>query len=98
MYEIKKTIEFDVWLMGIRDASVRNRLLARLRKVTLGNFGDISSVGDGVWEMREHFGAGWRMYFARYEKVVVLMLGGGSKSSQNMDIKQAKKLLHQLED
>ena len=98
MYEIKKTVEFDIWFLGIRDVYVRNRLLARLRKVSLGNFGDISAVGDGIWEMREHFGSGWRMYFVRHGKLVVLMLGGGSKSSQSMDIKQAKKLLHRLED
>jgi putative addiction module killer protein len=72
-------------------------LLARLRKVTLGNFGDISPIADGLWEMREHVGAGWRMYFVRYGKVVVVMLGGGSKATQKADIKEVKKLLQKLE-
>ncbi|MBU3544002.1 type II toxin-antitoxin system RelE/ParE family toxin [Polynucleobacter sp. MWH-Mekk-B1] len=97
MYEIRKTAEFEAWFNGIRDSYTQKRLLARLRKVTLGNFGDISPIADGLWEMREHFGAGWRMYFVRYGKVVVVMLGGGSKATQKADIKEVKKLLQKLE-
>lgn len=97
MYDIRKTPEFDTWLTGIREASTRQRLVARLRKVTLGNFGDVSPVSEGIWEMREHFGSGWRMYYIQQGKLIVLMLGGGIKSTQTADIKAAKKLLQRLE-
>ena len=98
MYEIRKTVQFDSWLRGIKDSAVQKRLLVRLRKASLGNLGDVRTVGAGIWEMREHFGAGWRMYFIIVGKVIVVMLGGGTKSTQSSDIKQAKKLLEDLED
>ena len=58
MYEINKTDEFEAWLAGVRDPLTRGRLFARIRKASLGNFGDVAPIADGVWEMREHFGAG----------------------------------------
>ena len=100
MYKIKKMAEFDVWFSGIRDSLTKRRLGARLRKVALGNFGDIAPIADanGLWEMREHFGAGWRMYYVQRNQVVVVMLGGGCKATQVVDIKTVKKLLQSLED
>jgi len=100
MYEINKTVEFEVWLKAIRDPLTRGRLLARLRRASLGNLGDVAPITDtsGIWVMREHFGAGWRMYFLRRGRVVILMLGGGYKSTQNVDIKKVKKLLLTMED
>ena len=80
MYEIKKTAEFEIWFNGIRDSMTRRRLATRLRKVALGNLGDVSAISNGVCEMREHFGAGWRMYYIQHGKVIVLMLGGGCKA------------------
>ena len=62
MFSIKRTDEFNDWLNGIRDGLTQRRLVKRLRKVTLGNLGDVVHVGEGVFEMREHFGPGWRMY------------------------------------
>jgi putative addiction module killer protein len=97
MYEIRKTAQFDRWFKGIRDSIAQKRLLARLRKVSLGSLGDVSPIANGIWEMREHFGVGWRMYYIQYGKQVLLMLGGGSKSTQAADIKQVKKLLENLE-
>jgi len=97
MYEIRKTAQFDSWFKGIRDSITQKRLLARLRKVSLGGLGDVSPIANGIWEMREHFGVGWRMYYIQYGKQVLLMLGGGSKSTQAADIKQLKKLLENLE-
>ena len=64
----------------------------------MGNLGDVSLISSGVWEMREHFGAGWRMYYIQRGKVIVVMLGGGSKATQAADIKEAKKLAQSLED
>src|SRR3546814_6001056 len=70
--------------------STRARLQLRLRKASLGNFGDHKSVGDKVWEMREVFGPGWRMYYIFHGGTVIMMLGGGHKSSQRKDIERAK--------
>ena len=98
MYEIKKTDEFESWFVAIRDPLTRGRSLSRLRKVSLGSIGDVSPITNGVWEMREHFGAGWRMYYVQRRKTIILMLGGGSKSTQAADIKRVKQLLLTLED
>ncbi len=97
MYRIKKLPEFDDWLFGLKDSMTHRRLVTRLRKVELGNLGDIKSVGDGVFEMREHFGCGWRMYYVQRGDVLIVMLGGGDKSNQENDIVVAKKLAATLE-
>ncbi len=97
MYTIKTTPEFDKWLSGIRDGMTKRRLAARLRKAQLGNLGDVKPVGGEVFEMREHFGPGWRMYYAKRGEVVVLMLGGGDKSTQAADISRAVKMAATLE-
>ena len=98
MLILKTTPEFDRWLAGIRDRMVLQRLNARLRKATLGNLGDVKPVGGGVYEMREHFGPGWRMYYARRGEVIVLMLGGGVKSTQAADIARAVNRAATVED
>ena len=100
MYEIKRTAEFDAWLSDIRDPLTRGRLLARLRRVALGNLGDVATIANagGIWEMREHFGAGWRMYCFWHGKMIVVMLGGGSKATQKADIKRVKKMLLMMGD
>ena len=61
-------------------------------RLELGNFGDTESVGEGIYELRLHFGAGYRIYFAKVEKIIVVLLGGGDKSSQQKDIEKVKKL------
>jgi putative addiction module killer protein len=76
----------------------RQRLIKRLRKVTLGNLGDVSSVGKEVFEMREHFGPGWRMYDVQRGDKLIVMLGGGNKSTQQADIAKAIELANALED
>lgn len=94
---VKLTDEFSSWLDGIRDGATRRRLGRRLEKAQVGNLGDVESVGDGVSEMREHFGRGWRMYFVRRGAVLIVMLGGGDKSTQARDITAAKKLAASIE-
>ncbi len=76
----------------------KRRLGKRLRKATLGNLGDVKPVGDGVMEMRESFGPGWRMYYVQRGKVLIVMLGGGDKSTQDADIVAAKRVAAMLED
>jgi putative addiction module killer protein len=67
----------------------RRRLLVRLRKASLGNLGDVKPVGEGVFEMREFFGPGWRMYYVQRGQVLIVMLGGGDKATQQADIAAA---------
>ena len=75
MYQIETTAAFDAWLDGLKDSLTRKRLGLRLRKAELGNLGDIKPVGDGVWEMREFFGPGWRMYYIQQGSVLIVMVG-----------------------
>ncbi len=92
MYAIKKTPEFENWIDNLKDHPTRFRLLRRLEKAQRGLLGDTSPVGEGVFEMREFFGPGWRMYYIQTETTIIVMLGGGDKSSQKEDIKAAKQL------
>jgi putative addiction module killer protein len=98
MYTVKRTPEFDAWFDGLKDSLTRKRLALRLRKAELGNLGDVRSVGEGVFEMREFFGPGWRMYFAHRGDVLVVMLGGGDKSAQQADVAAAKALARAIEE
>ena len=95
---IKRTDEFNACLLGLKDGMTHRRLLARLRKASLGNLGDVKSVGSGVFEMREHFGPGWRMYYVQRGTVLIVMLGGGDKSTQVADIARAVKLAATIEE
>ena len=97
MYTIRQTEDFSAWLHGIRDRMTRQRLATRLRKASLGNLGDVKPVGEGVYEMREQFGPGWRMYYVLRGEVLIVMLGGGDKSTQTADISRAIRLATQLE-
>lgn len=96
MYIVKRMPDFDRWLDGLRDRQTRIRLLRRLEKAQRGLLGDIASVGDGVFEMREFFGPGWRMYYIHQGTLLIVMLGGGDKNSQAADIAAAKALVATL--
>ncbi|MCC7464436.1 MAG: type II toxin-antitoxin system RelE/ParE family toxin [Gammaproteobacteria bacterium] len=98
MFSIYRTPEFALWLDGLKDRMARVRLNKRLRKAMNGNLGDVKPVGDGVFEMREHFGPGWRMYYVQRGAVLIVMLGGGAKSTQSADIAKAIKLAATVEE
>ncbi len=98
MYSIKRTDEFVAWLDSLKDRVTRVRLTRRLDRAVQGNLGDVRPVGEGVFEMREHFGPGWHMYYVQHGAVLILMLGGGEKSTQAADIAKAVKLATTLED
>ena len=98
MFSIRRTDEFNAWLHGIKDGMTHRRLLGRLRKAALGNVGDVKPVGERVFEMREHFGPGWRMYYVQRGAVLIVMLGGGDKSRQTADIAKAVKLAATIEE
>jgi putative addiction module killer protein len=89
IYRNKKGKEpFTQWLDSL-DQSARYRIISRLDRVQLGNFGDCHSVGEEVMELRFHFGAGYRVYFGEVGKEIILLLAGGAKASQRKDIKKA---------
>jgi putative addiction module killer protein len=85
-YEVKVLPDFTQWISSLTDGLTRRRLAARLRKASLGNLGDTKFVGSGVWEMREGFGPGWRMYYTLRGTNLIVMVGGGQKASQQSDI------------
>ena len=90
MIEVRQTAVFARWLSGLRDRTARARIAVRIDRLALGNPGDVKPVGAGVSEMRIDHGPGYRVYFARRGKVVVLLLSGGDKKSQARDIAAAK--------
>jgi putative addiction module killer protein len=97
-YTVKQLDEFSAWLKSLKDSLTRQRLIKRLRKAQLGNLGDVERVGEGVFEMREHFGPGWRMYYIHHGELLIVMLGGGEKSTQQADIRRALALAKTLEN
>jgi len=96
-YELQSTSTFDKWLTKLKDASVRNRLLARLSRVENGNFGDYKQLSTNLYELRCFFGSGLRVYYTLRNGLVVLLLVGGNKSTQAKDIETATNLLQDLE-
>jgi putative addiction module killer protein len=98
MPTIKRTDEFSSWLRDLRDIRARAKVLARIDRLSLGNPGDVAPVGDGISEMRIHYGPGYRVYYVQRGEEIVVLLCGGDKSSQVSDIRAAKKLANELED
>jgi len=98
MYSVIETEHFVQWVDSLGDMPTRIRLRRRLDRAARGILGDVKPVGDGVWEMREFFGPGWRMYYVMRGTAIILMLGGGDKSSQKRDIERAKAMAEELQD
>lgn len=98
MIEVRETFEYGTWFKGLRDQRAKARILTRIRRLSLGNPGDVKPVGEGVSEMRIDYGPGYRVYYASRGEVVVVLLCGGDKGSQDSDIKAAKALARKLED
>ena len=96
MFIVRRLPEFDEWFEGLRERTTRIRLGVRLDKAQRGMLGDVKPVGDGVFEMREFFGPGWRMYYVMHGSTLIVMLGGGDKASQGSDIAVARKLAKSL--
>jgi putative addiction module killer protein len=97
MYTLYQTHEFQDWLDGLNDRRAQVRIAARLRLAEAGNLGDWQPVGGEVSELRVDFGPGYRLYFTRRGKLLIVMLAGGDKSSQKRDIKRAQRIAAQLE-
>lgn len=96
MIDFKRSRVFADWLDSMKDRTGKVRILARLRAAEHGNFGDCESVAQAVYEMRVHFGPGYRIYFTRQSGVTYLLLVGGDKSTQRRDIKRAIQLAQNL--
>src|ERR1700722_10561034 len=92
MMEVRQTTVFRSWFEGLRDRRAVERLAMRIVRLEAGLFGDAKPVGDGVSEMRIDYGPGYRVYFSQRGKVVVILLCGGDKSTQDKDIKAARAL------
>lgn len=95
-YIIQQTQGFLVWLNAVRDLRAKIAIGRRIERAALGNWGDMKSVGDGVSELRVDTGPGYRIYFTLRQGVVIVLLAGGDKASQALDVKRAKKLAKEL--
>jgi len=89
MNNFLKSSEFDAWLAGLKDKVGKAMIARRIERAEAGHFGDCTSVGEGVVEMRIHFGPGYRAYFTRRGDTIYFLLLGGDKTSQRRDIKRA---------
>lgn len=98
MLEVRQTDAFARWLERLRDVKAKFRVIARIRRLSLGNLGDAKSVGGGVSELRIDYGPGYRVYFQKRGGELILLLIGGSKKTQETDIARAKKLAKEWTD
>ncbi|WP_373766359.1 type II toxin-antitoxin system RelE/ParE family toxin [Glaesserella sp.] len=96
MIQIKSTTIFNKWLDDLKDLRARAKIQTRIKRLQLGNFGDVKPVGEGVSELRITEGKGYRVYLKNQNGVIVILLCAGDKSTQENDIKQAKALAKEL--
>ncbi len=98
MIEVRKTSAFSRWFDSLRDRRAKARIQVRIDRIEMGNLGDATPIGEGVSELRIHYGPGYTIYFVQHGNTVVILLSGGDKGSQQTDINKAKALAKQLED
>lgn len=96
MIEIRKTEIFAKWLDGLNDIRARARILVRIERLAAGNPGDVKAVGEGVSELRIDYGPGYRVYYKKQGRKVIVLLTGGDKRTQVKDIKTALRLAQNL--
>jgi len=95
---IQETENFKDWIGNLKDRTGQAIINARIRRVSVGNFGDCKSIGDGISELIIDYGPGYRVYFIEKGKTIILLLNGGKKSSQVRDIEAAKKIAKRIEE
>ena len=99
IYKTKEGKEpFTDWITSLKDVIGRAQITNRLTRAALGNYGDCDSVGNGVFELKIHYGPGYRVYFSEQKEALLLLLLGGSKRRQNKDIKKAKEYLKERQE
>ncbi len=96
MLIIRETEGYKRWFLKLRDSRAKARILVRIRRLSLGNFGDSKALGSGVSELRIDCRPGYRIYFTRRGDEVVILLAGGDKSTQQKDIRNATELASEL--
>lgn len=96
MVEVRQTEIFAKWYRKLSDRRAQNRIVVRIRRIELGHLGDVRSVGRGVQEIRINYGPGYRLYYVRHGKTIIILLCGGDKSSQSKDIEKAKQMADRL--
>lgn len=96
MFEILESATFADWLLALRDAQARIKIQARILRLRHGNFGDVKPVGEGVSELRIDYGPGYRLYCVQRGTHLIILLAGGSKRTQDNDIKTALRLARNL--
>lgn len=97
MIEVRQTDAFQNWMLSLADVRAKARILVRVQRLALGNPGDVKSVGGGIGELRIDYGPGYRVYFTRRGPLLVILLCGGDKRTQQRDIIRAVKLAAGLE-
>jgi putative addiction module killer protein len=97
MISVRRTDKFDRWLKDLSDTRAKAKILIRIDRLADGNPGDVATVGKGISEMRINYGPGYRVYYAQRGRALIILLCGGDKGSQDGDIREAKKLLSELE-
>ena len=98
MIEVRKTEVFVLWLDSLRDIQARARIQARIERLATGNPGDVEPVGEGVSELRINYGPGYRVYFKKRGRELIILLAGGDKSTQAKDIKAALRFARDLSE
>lgn len=96
MIEIREADLFSYWLRTLRDVQARVRIAARIQRLAFGNAGDVRPVGEGISELRVHAGPGYRIYYAQRGSMLIILLCGGDKSTQEQDIALAKRLAKEI--
>lgn len=97
-YELRSTEHFEKWFEKLKDTSAKRRMLARFDMVSNGHFGDHKQLDERIFELRMFYGPGYRVYYTVKDGHIVLLLGGGDKSSQERDIVKALDILQKLEE
>ncbi|MBU1317158.1 MAG: type II toxin-antitoxin system RelE/ParE family toxin [Alphaproteobacteria bacterium] len=98
MFTIRRTRDYAEWIKTLKDFRAQARIADRIDRLAAGNPGDVKPVGEGVSELRINYGPGYRVYFVRDGSIVYVLLCGGDKSTQDKDIRLAKKLAQQLKE
>lgn len=97
MYSIEKTVEFDKWLRKLKDLRAKAKILFRIQKIENDeHFGDCEPVGDGIRELKINYAKGYRVYFKKTDRKIIILLIGGDKSTQQKDIERAKEILKRI--
>lgn len=98
MLEVRQTETYKKWFKTLKDRKARARIDIRIKRISLGNLGDVKSAGKGVSELRIDYGPGYRVYFVERNRIRIILLAGGKKSTQHKDIKKAQELARLVED